>query len=70
MNRKVAAGIAAMLQERLEWDQGNDKLEELTQFVLDNADENLGLDENLFNLAELYQKQTLKAHRDFAMDMK
>lgn len=70
MNRKVAAGIAAMLQEHLEWDQGIDKLEELTQFVLDNADENLGLDENLFNLAELYQKQALKAHRDFAMDMK
>lgn len=70
MNRKVAAGIAAMLQEHLEWDQGNDKLEELTQFVLDNADENLGLDENLRNLIELHQKQALKAHRDFAMDMK
>ena len=70
MNRKVAARIAAMLQERLEWNQGNDKLEELTQFVLDNADENLGLDENLLNLAERYQKQALKALRDFAMDMK
>lgn len=59
-----------MLQEHLEWEQGIDKLEELTQFVLDNADENLGLGENLFNLAELYRKQALKAHRDFAMDMK
>lgn len=70
MNRKVAAGTAAMLQERLEWDQEKDKLEDLAQFVMDNADENLGLDENLLNLAELYQKQALKAHRDFTTDMK
>ena len=46
-----------MLQEHLEWDQGEDKLEDLAKFVMDNADESLGLDENLHNLAELHQKQ-------------
>ena len=46
-----------MLQEHLERDQGEDKLEELAQFVMDNADESLGLDENLHNLAELHKKQ-------------
>lgn len=70
MNRKVAAGIASMLQEHLEWNQGNDTLEELTQFVLDNADEALGLDENLHNLVALHQKQAPKAHGAFTMDMK
>lgn len=57
MNWKVALGVAAMLQEHLEWDQGEDKLEDLAKFVMDNADESLGLDENLHNLAELHQKQ-------------
>ena len=69
MNRKVALGVAAMLQEKLEWDQGEDKLEELAQFVMDNADENLGLEENLRNLIELHQKQALKARRETAMKM-
>ena len=70
MNRKVAAGIASMMQKHLERNPGSDTLEELTQFVLDNADENLGLDENLHNLVALHQKQAPKAHRDFTMEMK
>lgn len=49
-----------MLQEHLDWTQEKDKLEDLAQFVMDNADESLGLDENLHNLAELHQKQALK----------
>lgn len=69
MNWKVALGVAAMLQEQLEWDQGEDKLEELAQFVMDNADESLGLDENLRNLIELHQKLALKAHRESSMKM-
>lgn len=60
MNWKVALGVAAMLQEHLDWTQEKDKLEDLAQFVMDNADESLGLDENLHNLAELHQKQALK----------
>ena len=70
MNWKVALGVAAMLQEHLDRTQEKDKLEALAQFVIENANENLGLDENLHNLAELHQKQALKARRDFAMDMK
>ena len=59
-----------MLQEHLDRTQEKDKLEDLAQFVIENANENLGVDENLHNLAELHQKQALKARRDFAMDMK
>ena len=69
MNWNVALGVAAMLQEQLEWDQGKDKLKELAQFVMDNSDDNLGLDENMRNLIQLHQKQALKAHREAAMKM-
>ena len=70
MNWRVALGVAAMLQEHLDRTQEKDKLEDLAQFVMENADENLGLDENLHNLAELHKKQALKARRDSPMDIK
>ena len=56
MNWNVALGVASMLQEHLDRTQEKDKLEDLAQFVMENADENLGLDENLHNLAELHKK--------------
>lgn len=69
MNWEVALGIASMLQEKLEWDQGEEKRQELAQFVMDNTDENLGLEDNLRSLIELHQKQALKAHGETAMKM-
>lgn len=66
MNWKVAFGVAAMLLDNLKWDQEKDKLENLAQLVMDNADESLGLDENLHNLAELHRKQGVKPQRDAA----
>ena len=61
MNHEAATVLALMLQKQLTWDQSQEKLEELTQFVLDNVDDNLNLNENMATLIELHQK---KAHKE------
>ena len=69
MNHEAATVLALMLQKQLTWDQSQEKLEELTQFVLDNVDDNLNLNENMAALIELHQKQAHKEATAMGMQM-
>jgi len=69
LNQEAATVLAIMLQKQLTWDQSQEKLEELTCFVLDNVDDSLSLNENMAVLIELHQKQAHQEATAMGMQM-
>lgn len=61
MREGLALKIAESLQGLIEWDQSEEKLHEMEQFIKDNYDDSISAAENVANIVELYSKKNRSA---------
>lgn len=49
--------LAKSIQEKMDWDQSERKLDEIVQFVSENYDLSLSTEDNVNRIINLYQQQ-------------
>ena len=57
MEASLIYTLAKSIQEKMDWDQSERKLDEIVQFVSENYDLSLSTEDNVNRIINLYQKQ-------------